>query len=253
MSVPTFTPHVHLNSIITKECIEFLKLLDSNFNDQRLSLLEIRRNRQQLFDEGYPPGYNLDSKAIRESAWKCAEIPESILDRRVEITGPPERKMVINAMNSGAKVYMADFEDSSSPTWENMLSGQINLRDAVDGSITYEHPSKGTYTLNENPAVLFVRPRGLHLEEKNFLIDGKRTSGSLFDFGVFIFNNGKTLEEKGLGPFFYLPKLEDSTEAKWWAEVFAFAEDYLGIKHGTIRATVLLETLPASFQMNEIL
>ena len=251
--VATLTPHEHLESVVTEECLEFLKALNEKFNNQRINLLEIRSNRQQLFDEGYPPGYDLTTDHIRDGDWKCAPIPDSIKDRRVEITGPPERKMVINAMNSGAKVYMADFEDSSSPTWSNMIEGQVNLRDAVDGSITYEHPTKGTYKLKDNPAVLFVRPRGLHLEEKNFLINGSRTSGSLFDFGVFIFNSGKTLSEKGLGPFFYLPKLEDSTEAKWWAEVFKFSEEYLNIPIGTIRATVLLETLPAAFQMNEIL
>ncbi len=249
----TLAPHSKLKDVVTDDCIEFLSLLHQKFNDSRISLLEVRANRQQLFDEGYPPGFNLDTEEIRTGDWKCAPIPDAILDRRVEITGPPDRKMVINAMNSGAKVYMADFEDSSSPTWDNMVDGQVNLRDAVDGSITYEHPKKGTYQLNEDPAVLFVRPRGLHLEEKNFLIDGKRTSGSLFDFGVFIFNSGKTLEGQGRGPYFYLPKLEDASEAKWWAEVFEYSEEYLGIKKGTIRATVLLETLPAAFQMHEIL
>ena len=252
-SLYTLNPHDQLDSVVTPDCIDFLIQLHKHFNEQRLTLLEIRENRQQLCDEGYPPGFNLESDDIRYGEWKCAPIPDIILDRRVEITGPPERKMVINAMNSGAKVYMADFEDSSAPTWDNTVSGQVNMKDAVSGDITFNHPTKGVYRLNPDHAVLFVRPRGLHLEEKNFLIEGERTSASLFDFGVFMFNNAKTLSSQGRGPFFYLPKLEDSTEAKWWADVFRFSEQHIGIDTGSIRATVLLETLPAAFQMDEIL
>lgn len=239
--------------ILTKDAIKFLSTLSKKFDKKRRELVRIREGRQELYDEGYTPDFLKDTENIRESDWTVAPCPDIIKDRRVEITGPPDRKMVINALNSGAKVFMADFEDSMSPTWKNALEGQRNLRDAANRTITYQHPTKGLYELCESPAVLFVRPRGLHLEEKNFLVDSINISGSLFDFGLYMWTSSKFQIDNGAAPFFYLPKLEDHIEAKWWAEVFAFTEEYMGIEHGTIRATVLLETLPAAFQMNEIL
>jgi len=176
-----------------------------------------------------------------------------LLDRRVEITGPPERKMVINALNSDANVFMADFEDSLSPTWDNLLEGQQNLRDAVRGTITYQHPSKGLYTLRDDPAVLFVRPRGLHLTEAHFLVDGERIPAALFDFGLFMFHNAQFLVDEGRRPYFYLPKLEHYLEARWWNEVFNWTQLNLNLPMGVIRATVLIETLPAAVQMEDIL
>ena len=239
--------------ILTKDAIKFLSTLSKKFDKKRRELVRIREGRQELYDEGYTPDFLKDTENIRESDWTVAPCPDIIKDRRVEITGPPDRKMVINALNSGAKVFMADFEDSMSPTWKNALEGQRNLRDAANRTITYQHPTKGLYELCESPAVLFVRPRGLHLEEKNFLVDSINIGGSLFDFGLYMWTSSKFQIDNGAAPFFYLPKLEDHIEAKWWAEVFAFTEEYMGIEHGTIRATVLLETLPAAFQMNEIL
>lgn len=239
--------------ILTRDAIKFLSDLSRKFDTKRRDLLSIRKGRQELYDEGYLPDFLISTEDIRNSDWTVAACPEVLLDRRVEITGPPDRKMVINALNSGAKVFMADFEDSMSPTWKNTLEGQRNLRDAANRSITYQHPTKGEYRLNDNPAVLFVRPRGLHLEEKHVLVDNTPMGASLFDFGTYMWTSAQHQIDRGHGPFFYLPKLEDHIEARWWAEVFKFTEEYMGIDQGTIRATVLLETLPAAFQMNEIL
>src|SRR5207248_1770245 len=182
-----------------------------------------------------------------------APIPRDLLDRRVEITGPVDRKMIINALNSGASVFMADFEDSNSPTWMNNLEGQANLRDAVEGTISFVSPEGKRYQLNDRVATLVVRPRGWHLDERHFLVDGKLISGSLFDFGLYFFHNAHTLIRKGTGPYFYLPKMESHLEARLWNDVFCFAQDELGIPRGTIRATVLIETILAAFEMDEIL
>jgi malate synthase len=187
-------------------------------------------------------------------SWKGASIPTDMQDRRVEITGPTDRKMVINALNSGARIFMADFEDSNSPTWRNQLEGQINLYDAIRNNIEYTHPAtKKRYTLTDKPAVLNVRPRGWHLPEKHVIINKQAISGSLFDFGLFIFHNGRTLIEKGSGPYFYLPKLENAEEAALWAEVFRYSEEQLGLPHGSIKCTVLNEHLLATFQVDEII
>jgi len=242
-----------VNEILTEEAAEFVDNLVREFRDELDDLLFQRVGKQQLFDEGYTPDFCPDTEEIRSEDWKVSPVPEILLDRRVEITGPPERKMVINALNSGANVFMADFEDSLSPTWENVIDGQVNLRDAVDKTITYEHPTKGTYKLVDDPAILFVRPRGLHLREAHYEVDGVPAPASLFDFGLFMFHNAQNLISTGAGPFFYLPKLQDYTEARWWNKVFVWAQEKLEIPNGTIKATVLLETLPAAFQMNEIL
>ena len=199
------------------------------------------------------PDFLADTAALREMNWVVAPIPKDLLDRRVEITGPVDRKMIINALNSSASVYMADFEDANSPTWQNNLDGQLNLHDAVNGTISFLSPEGKRYELNEKTATLMVRPRGWHLDEKHFQIAGKPISGSLFDFGLFFFHNAKALIKKETGPYFYLPKLQSHLEARLWNDVFNFAQDELGIPRGTIRATVLIETILAAFEMDEIL
>lgn len=240
------------DDILTEDALQFLEALHKKFNKDRILLLEKREIQQNIFDSGESPVFPLETKTIRNTAWTAARIPEPLLDRRVEITGPVDRKMVINALNSGAKTFMADFEDSCSPTWSNLMEGQQNLRDAINKTIDFEQNGK-KYTLNEKHSVLLVRPRGLHLEEKNISFDGELASASLVDFGLFFFHNAITQLENGLGPYFYLPKLEHYEEARWWNEVFIFSQDYLGIKQGTIKATVLIETITASFQLDEII
>ncbi|WP_435254655.1 malate synthase A [Tenacibaculum sp. A30] len=245
---------VKYESVLTEEAKVFLIQLHEKFNQQRLQLLEEREIEQAYFDAGNFPSFPSETKEIRESDWVCAELPEDLLDRRVEITGPVERKMVINALNSGAKMFMADFEDSNAPTIQNILDGQINLRDAVNKTISFYNASKNkTYQLNENVATLLVRPRGLHLNEKHLLVEGVEMSGSLVDFGLFFFHNIKTLLAKGSATYFYLPKLEHYKEARWWNDVFVFAQDYIGVPQKTIKATVLIETITASFQLDEII
>ncbi len=194
-----------------------------------------------------------ETQDVRRTNWRAAQIPGELLDRRVEITGPVDRKMMINALNSGAKVFMADLEDSNSPTWKNTIEGQINLSDAVRGCIELTTAEGKRYKLNEKTAVMFVRPRGWHLIEKHVTVDGEPISGSLLDFGLFFMHNARSLVEKGSGPYFYLPKLESHREARLWNDVFNYAQDYIGMERGTIRATVLIETLPAAFEMDEIL
>jgi len=244
----------HYPEILSKDAIAFLTDLHQKFNSQRLSLLEDRKKQQELFDAGALPTFPVETKVIRESDWQASATPEDLLDRRVEITGPVDRKMVINALNSGAKTYMADFEDSTSPTWPNLMSGQQNLKDAVNKTISLEDSLKNKkYVLNESTAVLIVRPRGLHLSEKNILIDGEETSGSLVDFGLYVFNNHKQLTLNNSGTYYYIPKLEHYLEARWWNEVFDFTENYLEMKAGSIKATVLIETITASFQLDEII
>jgi len=240
--------------ILTDEALEFLAQLHRKFNATRLELLNKRVEKQARIDAGELPDFLPETKQIREGDWKVASIPEDLLDRRVEITGPVERKMIINALNSGAYVFMADCEDSSSPTWDNMVQGQINLRDAVARTITLTNPKNGKfYELNEKTATLLVRPRGWHLEEKHLKVDGENMSGSLFDFGLYFFHNAKKALEMGTGPYFYLPKLESHLEARLWNDAFVFAQEYVGIPQGTIKATVLVETILASFELNEIL
>ncbi len=241
-------------SILTDEAKVFLINLHEEFNKKRLKLLEEREIDQAYFNMGNYPSFPLETKGIREGDWVCAELPADLLDRRVEITGPVDRKMVINALNSGAKTFMADFEDSNSPNIANNLGGQINLRDANNKTISFRNDKKDkTYSLNNVTATLLVRPRGLHLNEKHFIIDGKEMSASLVDFGLYFFHNIKILQEQGSATYFYLPKLEHYLEARFWNDVFVFAQDYLNIPQKTIKATVLIETITASFQLDEII
>ncbi|HVZ17436.1 MAG TPA: hypothetical protein VG897_09995, partial [Terriglobales bacterium] len=255
MSILALTESPAETAILTPEATAFLRKLAFQFEHRRQELLAKRQVRQQELDRGQMPDFLPETATVRASEWKVAPIPKDLTDRRVEITGPVDRKMIINALNSGASVFMADFEDSNSPTWQNCIEGQLNLCDAVRGTITYESPEgKGKrYELNEKRAVLFVRPRGWHLDEKHFSAQGKPISASLFDFGLFFFHNTKELMKRGTGPYFYLPKMESHLEARLWNDVFNFAQDELGIPRGTIRATVLIETILAAFEMDEIL
>ncbi len=239
--------------ILSTDARRFLTELARAFEPRRRQLLTARAERQQRLDAGEMPDFLPHTRAVREAAWTVAPIPADLMDRRVEITGPVDRKMVINALNSGARVYMADFEDSNTPTWRNNLEGQINLRDAVRGTISFSSPEGKRYALAPRTATLMVRPRGWHLEEKHVTVDGRAMSGALFDFGLFFFHNAQALIAKGTGPYFYLPKLESHLEARLWNDVFNFAQDALGIPRGTIRATVLIETILAAFEMDEIL
>jgi malate synthase len=239
--------------ILTPEALAFIAKLQRAFGRRREECLQNREARQTALDRGEGLDFLQETRQIRESDWTCAPIPPDLMDRRVEITGPTDRKMVINALNSGAKVFMADFEDANSPTWHNMVDGQINLRDAIRRTIDYTSPEGKAYRLNEKIAVLKVRPRGWHLVEKHFLVDGKPMSGGLFDFGLFFFHNARELISRGSGPYFYLPKMESHLEARIWNDVFKSAQEELGLPHGTIRATVLIETIPAAFEMDEIL
>jgi malate synthase len=239
--------------ILNSEAHAFLSKLAAKFEPRRQELLERRRAIQLKLDGDWRPGFLAETADVRERKWRAAPIPKDLEDRRVEITGPVERKMIINALNSGANVFMADFEDSNSPTWSNNLEGQQNLRDAVRGTIEYTSPEGKRYRLDAKTATLVVRPRGWHLDEKHFRIDGQPISASLFDFGLYFFHNARALMEKGTGPYFYLPKMESHLEARLWNDVFLFAQDELGIPRGTIRATVLIETIMAAFEMDEIL
>ncbi|MCD8528858.1 MAG: malate synthase A [Chitinophagales bacterium] len=240
--------------ILTADALAFITALQEKFNNRRIELLKNREKRQQDIDNGIFPDFLPETKEIREGNWKCAPQPANLLDRRVEITGPVDRKMVINALNSGAKMFMADFEDSNSPTWENTIEGQINLRDANLRTISFENPENGKkYALKDKVATLLVRPRGWHLEEKHVQYKEQNFSGSLFDFGLYFFHNVDTLLRNGSGPYFYLPKMESHLEARLWNDVFVFAQDYLNIPQGTIKATVLVETILASFELHEIL
>ncbi len=239
--------------ILTPDALDFLARLARRFESTRQELLQRRALRQQEIDAGKLPAFRPETRAIREQDWTVAPIPKDLMDRRVEITGPVDRKMIINALNSGANVYMADFEDSHSPTWANNLQGQLNLRDTVDGAISYTSPEGNRYALQEKIATLMVRPRGWHLVEKHLHVAGRPISASLFDFGLCFFHNAAKLIAQGTGPYFYLPKLESHLEARLWNDVFNFAQDDLGIPRGTIRATVLIETILAAFEMDEIL
>jgi malate synthase len=240
--------------LLTPEALAFITALAEKFGDRREQLLAKRVVRQKEFDAGATPDFNPATKAIREGEWKVAEVPADLLDRRVEITGPAEPKMIINALNSGAKVFMADLEDSLSPTWERVIEGQKALYEAVRGTLSFTSPEGKLYTLNQAKlAVLIVRPRGWHLPERHVTLGGKPISGALFDFGLYFFHNAAERIKRGTGPYFYIPKQENAEEAQLWADVFAFAEEYCGIPHGSIKATVLIEVITATFEMHEIL
>ena len=240
--------------VLTSEAVTFVAELVRRFGPRVPELLALRAERKKRFDEGEKPDFLAETAEVRAGNWTVAPLPKDLLDRRVEITGPVDRKMIINALNSGAKVFMADFEDSNSPTWDNNIQGQLNLGDAIRREITYAAPETGKqYRLNDKTAVLMVRPRGWHLPEKHWVIDGAAPPGGLVDFGLYFFHNAKELLARGTGPYFYLPKLESHVEARLWNDVFVFAQERLGVPRGTIKATVLIETLPAAFEMDEIL
>lgn len=239
--------------ILSEDALEFVALLQRRFDKTRRDLLERRAERQRRLDQGDLPDFLPETKSVREGQWKVAPPPADLEDRRVEITGPVDRKMVINALNSGANTYMADFEDSHSPTWDATIQGQINLRDAIRGTIDFSSPEGKQYRLHREVATLIVRPRGWHLVEKHVLVDGEPVSASLFDFGLFVFHNTKALLSKGSAPYFYLPKMESHLEARLWNDVFVLAQEKLGVPKGTFRCTVLIETILAAFEMDEIL
>jgi len=250
LTAPVKTEHAE---ILSPEALRFVALLTREFAARIEGVLARRRTMQSQLDAGLLPDFLPETRHIRESHWQVAPVPADLQDRRVEITGPVDRKMIINALNSGANVFMADFEDSHSPTWDCTMQGQINVRDAVNGTIEYRSPEGKLYRLNDSVATLVVRPRGWHLTEKHMLVDGRRVPGGLFDFGLFLFHNASRLLSKGTGPYFYLPKLENHLEARLWNDVFIRAQEELGVPRGTIRATVLIETILAAFEMDEIL
>ena len=239
-------------TILTPEALALVAKLHRAFEPRRQELLAKRQARQKQFDAGQLPDFLAETKSVRESEWTIAPQPKDLLDRRVEITGPTDRKMVINALNCGASTFMADFEDANCPTWFNMIDGQVNLRDANRRTITFEQNGK-SYKLNDKVAVLIPRPRGWHLDEKHVTIDGKVVSGGIFDFALYFFHNAKDLLARGSGPYFYLPKMESHLEARLWNDIFVMAQDALGIPQGTIKATCLIETVLAAFEMDEFL
>lgn len=244
----------HNNTLLTPESLAFLLALHDKFSYRITELLQARRDRQESYNAGYFPDFNPDTVDIRDAEWTAAPLPQILHDRRVEITGPVDRKMIINALNSGAKVFMADFEDASSPTFQNMIEGQINILDYTHNRLDYKdiHKNK-TYTLHDKTAVLMIRPRGLHMIESHLVIDEQPIPASLFDFGLHFFHNAKSLTEQGRGVFYYLPKMESHLEARLWNDIFVYAQNYFGIPQQTIKATVLIETLPAAFCMDEII
>ena len=241
------------DEILSPNALEFVSELHAEFEERRQELLRAREERRARLAEGEMLDFLPQTQEIRDGDWTVAPVPEALQQRWVEITGPTDRKMVINALNSGADGFMADFEDANTPTWHNMVQGQINVRDAIMGTITYDGSDGRHYELGDDPATLLVRPRGWHLLERHIRIDDKPMSGSLFDFGMFFFNSGPPLIGSGLAPFLYLPKMESHLEARLWNDVFSYAEDRVGMERGTIKATVLIETLPAAFEMDEIL
>jgi malate synthase len=240
--------------VLTPSALEFLAELHERFDGRRLDLLEAREERQDRFDAGELPDFPEETRDLRQADWRVGSIPSDLLDRRVEITGPTNAKMLINALNSGAQTFMADFEDATSPTWEELVQGQVNLRNYWLGRLDYTDPDSGKhYAVGGQPAVLMVRPRGLHLPEDHVTVNGEVVAGALFDFALYVWHNARSALAKGSGPYFYLPKLESRHEAALWSDVFRFAEDKLRLERGTIKATVLIETLPAAFEMDEIL
>jgi malate synthase len=242
------------DEILTKDAINFVSELHKKFEKKRRHLMDLRAERQARFDKGELPDFLAETRKIREEDWKIAKLPKDLLDRRVEITGPVDRKMVVNALNSGAEVFMADFEDACSPSWANLIDGQINLKDRWENRIDFTDPqNKKDYKLREKTATLLVRPRGWHLVEEHVTVGGEPVSGALFDFALYLFHCGQKSRDAGSGPYFYLPKLESHLEARLWNEVFVFAQKKLKMPKGTIKATVLIETLPAAFEMDEIL
>jgi malate synthase len=261
MSTPTYGPGIEITGritpefaqILTPEAMAFVARLQRAFGGRREQLLAKRAARQADFDAGNLPDFLADTRSVREGDWTCAPFGADIADRRVEITGPVDRKMIVNALNSGAQVFMADFEDANTPRWDNNLQGHINLRDAIRRRIDFVSPEGKPYALKEKVATLFVRPRGWHLPEKHVKIDGKAVSGGIFDFALYFFHNAKELTARGSGPYFYLPKLESHFEARLWNDIFVMAQDELGIPRGTIKATVLIETILGAFEMDEIL
>ncbi len=261
MSTPTYGPGIEITGrvtpeyarILTPEAVALAAKLQRAFGGRRAELLAQRARRQAQLDAGALPDFLPETRAVRDGDWTCAPIPSDIIDRRVEITGPVDRKMVINALNSGANVFMADFEDANTPKWDNNLQGHINLVDAIRRRIDYTSPEGKEYRLNATTAVLFVRPRGWHLPEKHVLIDGQPISGGIFDFALYFFHNAKELLARGSGPYFYLPKLENHLEARLWNDIFVMAQHEIGVPRGSVRATVLIETLLAAFEMDEIL
>jgi malate synthase len=247
-------PVARAGEVLTAEALDFLCELHRRFDPRRRALLAARAERQRAFDAGLLPDFLPETRHIRDGDWRVGAIPIDLTDRRVEITGPTDRKMIINALNSGAKVFMADFEDATAPTWANLIEGQLNLIDRWRGRLAYEDPATGkAYAVGDSPAVLMVRPRGWHLEERHLQVDGAPVAGSLFDFGLYFCHNAEAALAAGSGPYFYLPKLESHHEAALWSDVFAFAEQQAGLPRGTIKATVLIETIPAAFEMDEIL
>jgi malate synthase len=240
------------DAVLTDEALGFVAELHRRFDGRRRELLARREERQRALDEGGTLDFLPECREVREGDWQVAPAPRDLQKRWVEITGPVDRKMVINALNSGSTGFMADFEDANSPTWANVIGGQINLTDAIEGTISLSSGGKD-YTLNEETATLLVRPRGWHLTDKHLTVDGERVSGSLLDFGLYFLRNASRLLERGSGPYFYLPKMESHLEARLWNDVFTFAQEQVGIPHGTIKATVLIETIPAAFEMDEIL
>lgn len=253
MTLTIKTPYEKNDNILTEKALALTEALEKTFSKRRKALLKRRAECQKALDNGGSLDFLAETRHIRDGDWKVTPVPADIADRRVEITGPVDRKMVINALNSGAKVFMADFEDAHSPTWEATIDGQVNLADAIRRRIDFISPEGKQYQLNDDIAILMVRVRGLHLEEKNVLLDGERISGCFFDLAVFLVNNAKYALENGIGLYFYVPKLESHLEARLWNEAFNFAEDYLQLPRSTLRCTVLIETIPAAFEMDEIL
>jgi malate synthase len=245
--------HPGFEIVLTRDALRFVADLQRRFDDRRLDLLRQRQNRQAQINKGQLPDFLPETQSIRDSEWKIGSVPADLQDRRVEITGPVDRKMIINALNSGASAFMADFEDSHSPTWKATIEGQINLIDAVEGTISLTTPEGKHYALNDRTAVLMVRPRGWHLEEKHVRMAGKPVSGAIFDFGLFFYHNAKKQLARGTGPYFYLPKLESHLEARLWNDIFLQAQEALGLPKGTIKVTVLIETILAAFETDEIL
>ncbi|HVS19337.1 MAG TPA: malate synthase A, partial [Planctomycetota bacterium] len=240
-------------ALLAQDALDFVARLQRAFGARRRELLGARRARRARRDAGERPDFLVETAGVRAADWRVAPPPADLTDRRVEITGPVERKMIINALNSGANVFMADFEDSSSPTFANMVDGQVNLFDAVRREIEFVSPEGKRYELSERTATLVVRPRGWHLDEAHLEVDGEPVSGTLFDFGLYVFHNARELVARGSGPYFYLPTLESHLEARLWNDVFLVAQEALGLPRGSVRAPVLIETLPAAFEMDEIL
>ena len=247
------TLHPRFDEILTPAALAFVARLHRAFDARRQELLKARVERQQRIDSGQMPAFLPETKHVRDGAWTIAPLPKALECRRVEITGPVERKMIINAFNSGADSYMTDFEDSNSPNWFNQIQGQVNLHDAIRGTISFTNEAGKVYKLNDRISTLQIRPRGWHLDEKHVTVDGQRVSGGIFDFALVFFHNAKEQIARGAGPFYYLPKLENHREARLWNDIFVMAQDELGIPRGTIKATVLLETILATFEMEEIL